>query len=95
MKVHLLETGKVSLQNNMKELEHIQVNIQNNTKVYSIQTLLRTILEIEHIQVNIQTTILKHLQLSIQKYIKDNLKEQEHTQVNTLETSKVHLQLHM
>ena len=62
MKDHLLETGKVSLQNNMKELEHIQVNTQNNMKVYSIKTLLRTILEIEHIQVSIQTIILKHMQ---------------------------------
>ena len=62
LKVHLQETGKVNLQNNMKELEHIQVSIQNNTKVYLIKTLLRTILEIEHTQVNIQTTILKHMQ---------------------------------
>ena len=62
LKAHMQETGKVNSLNNMREQEHIQVNIQNNTKVYLIKTLLRTILEIEHTQVNIQTTILKHMQ---------------------------------
>ena len=62
LKAHMQETGKVNSLNNMREQEHIQANIQNNTKVYSIKTLLRTILEIEHIQASIQTIILKHMQ---------------------------------